>query len=86
MAQVAKSDLRDKVRNMGKKKAEVQNKTKVSNDELGSALEEYDTVKRDMDKLFGKFKEVGFETTVSKQEMPYDATTVLTENNITDYL
>ena len=39
-----------------------------------------------MDKLFSKFKEVGFETTVSKQEMPYDSSTVLTENNITDYL
>lgn len=44
----------------------VKTRTQVSNEELESALDEYAVIKNDMDKLFSKFKEVGFETTVSK--------------------
>ena len=43
-------------------------------------------IKLDMNRLFSKFKEIGFETVVVKQDMPYDDDTVLTENNITLYL
>jgi hypothetical protein len=63
----------------------VADKIEASSGELTSALDEYNNVKGDMDRLFKKFKEVGFETTVCKQEMPYDADTILTENNICGY-
>ena len=70
---------------MHSKKEAVATKITASSDELESALDEYNMIKGDMDRLFKKFKEVGFETTVCKQEMPYDADTVLTENNICGY-
>ena len=81
-----KDELRHKVAGMRNSKRGVEEKTKASSAEMESAMEEYQLVKLQMDKLFAKFREVGFETTVSRQEMPYDEGTVLTENNITGYL
>jgi len=64
----------------------VNEKTHRAKGELVTALEEYAVIKHDMNKLIAKFKEVGFSTSVCKQDMPYDEETVLTESNITIYL
>jgi hypothetical protein len=86
MALVKKSELKKKVTKMADVTDFVKDRTVQANNELESALDEYAMIKLDMNRLFAKFKEIGFETIVCKQDMPYDDDTVLTETNITIYL
>ena len=86
MALIKKSDLKKKVTKMAEATDYVNERTHSAKGELATALEEYSMIKHDMNLMFIKFKEVGFGTCVCKQDMPYDADTVLTEGNITLYL
>ena len=43
-------------------------------------------MKVEMDKMFADFKRAELGTTMADCDMPYDETTVLNENNVTQYL